>query len=66
MSYPTLLSYHVIAVNDRTGKVTICTSEPLQHDKAVIVASKFNAHKGRRIQLCDSSNVPTHFPPMDR
>lgn len=48
--------YHVVAINERTGKMTYCTEHPLSHKDACVVMSKFSHHPSRRIQLKEVSN----------
>jgi len=43
--------YHIIAINERSGKKVYCTSEPMPHKEACIVLSKFSYHPARRLQL---------------
>lgn len=44
--------YEVIAVNEKSGAVTIVTNgEPLTHNEACTVAKRFHVHPARRIQL---------------
>ena len=43
--------YHLVAINERTGKRTRLTSYPMDHRHAVTMKSKFNPHKDVRIQL---------------
>lgn len=48
--------YHLIAVNEKTGKKTYVSDvkNPMTHSEAVIVKSKFTVHKCRRIELENS------------
>jgi hypothetical protein len=43
--------YHLVAINERTGKKTRLTSSPMGHQRAVTNKSKFNPRKDVRIQL---------------
>lgn len=43
--------YHVVAVNNKTGKTVRCTMTPEPHDVARRLMARFSRHPGRRIQL---------------
>jgi len=43
--------YHVVAINERTGRKTYCTAEPMPHAQACNNAGRFSFHPARRIQL---------------
>jgi hypothetical protein len=43
--------YHVVAINEKTGRRELCTSYPATHSEACTMVSKFTAHKNVRIQL---------------
>jgi hypothetical protein len=49
--------YHVIAVNEKTGAITVCTSSPVTHDEACAIKSKYLPNKNRRIQLSELDHV---------
>jgi hypothetical protein len=46
-------SYHIVAINEKTGDKTYLTKEPLQHSKAVAMKNKFSSNPARRVQLED-------------
>lgn len=48
--------YHVVAINEKTGHKTYCTSYPATHDEACTMLSKFASHPARRIQLEEVNN----------
>jgi len=43
--------YHIVAINERTGKKSYQTSSPLTHQEAVVMLRKFSYHPKRRVQL---------------
>ena len=43
--------YHLVAINERTGRKTYLTDEPVTHAQACTWKSKFTYHPARRIQL---------------
>lgn len=43
--------YHLIAINERTGKKTYLTACAMTHAECCIMKSKFSYHPARRIQL---------------
>lgn len=43
--------YHVIAVRERDGRVTVCTRTPEKHDDAVRIARKRAPRRTVRVQL---------------
>ena len=43
--------YHLVAINERTGNKTYCTSFPMSHHECCVMRSKFSNHPARRIQL---------------
>lgn len=48
--------YHVVAINERTGRETICTATPVNHKDGCTILGKFyprpaNSPKHVRIQL---------------
>lgn len=43
--------YHVVAINERTGRRERLTSSPLSHHEAVVMKGKFRPHRDVRIQL---------------
>lgn len=50
-SRPSQRMYHVVAVHEKTGKVTRATATPVTHREGVTIMSKFSRHPSRRIQL---------------
>lgn len=46
--------YHLVAVNERTGKQTQVTSYPMSHRECCTCKSKFSHHPARRIMLVDA------------
>jgi hypothetical protein len=43
--------YHVVAINNRTGRKTYCTVQPVTHDEGCTMLRKFTYHPARRVQL---------------
>lgn len=43
--------YHIVAINERSGDKTYCTSYPMNHEAACVNLSKFSKHPARRMQL---------------
>jgi len=43
--------YHIVAINEKTGKTTYCTSYPMSHKEACVILKKFSNHPARRVQL---------------
>lgn len=43
--------YHLVAINERTGKETRLTSYPMTHAECCTMKAKFTPHPLRRIQL---------------
>ncbi len=43
--------YDLVAVNEKSGAVTVLTRYPMSHHECCVMKSKFTEHKHRRIQL---------------
>lgn len=43
--------YHVVAINERSGRREVCTSSPLPHDKACVILGNLTRHPTTRLQL---------------
>ena len=43
--------YHLVAINERTGKKVYLTGYAMTHAECVVMKSKFSYHPARRIQL---------------
>lgn len=43
--------YHVVVVNDKTGKKVLMTDSPVTHDEGCIILSKLVPHKETRAVL---------------
>lgn len=43
--------YHIVAINERTGNKTYCTTVPMSHNEVCIMLRKFSYHSSRRVQL---------------
>ncbi len=43
--------YHIVAINEKNGNKTYCTSYPMSHYDACVNLSKFSQHPARRVQL---------------
>lgn len=43
--------YHLVAINEKTGKKVYLTEEPVTHHDACVIKSKFCYHPARRVQL---------------
>jgi hypothetical protein len=43
--------YHVVAINEKSGALTLCTSTPVTHDEGCVLLGRFGSHPLRRIQL---------------
>jgi hypothetical protein len=43
--------YHVVAINEKTGRKTYCTIDPMPHHQACNNLRAFTDKPGRRIQL---------------
>lgn len=41
--------YHLIAVNDRSGRRHCLTSYPMRHEECMTMARRFNLHKAVRL-----------------
>ena len=48
-------TYHVVCINERTGRRVTCSREPMTHREAVTFKSKFNPHKDARFLLVEVS-----------
>ncbi len=44
-------TYRLVAINEKTAKKTILSTDPLTHHEAVTMKSKFNPHRDVRLQL---------------
>lgn len=43
--------YHVVAINEQTGRVAYMTARPCTHTEGCTIMSKIAGHKWRRLQL---------------
>lgn len=43
--------YHLVAVSEKTGEVTVLTGYPMPHHECCVMKSKISEHKSRRIEL---------------
>jgi hypothetical protein len=43
--------YHVVVINERTGRKVYMTKYPEPHDRALVLLSKLTRHPWRREQL---------------
>jgi hypothetical protein len=43
--------YHIVAINERTGRKTYVTCVAMNHKDACTVLKKFSPHPARRMQL---------------
>lgn len=43
--------YHIITINERSGRVTRCTAYPMPHAEACAMLRKFSYHPARRVQM---------------
>lgn len=41
--------YHIVAINERTGRKTYCTAYPMPHEQACENMRRFSYHPARRI-----------------
>lgn len=48
--------YHVVAVNEKTGRRERLTAYPMHHDHACENKSRFSDHPARRIELEEAPN----------
>jgi len=46
-------TYHIVAINEKTGDSIFMTRYAMTHDKACEMLKKFTSHKGRRLQLIE-------------
>jgi hypothetical protein len=56
---PCVPLFHVVSIHEKSGKVTLCTSTPMNHHSACVNLSKFTYHPHRRMQL---QQVVGEFP----
>lgn len=47
--------YHVVAVNEKTGKISLCGFTSVTHEEGCILMKRFTPHPARRIQLMELS-----------
>ena len=43
--------YHIVAINERTGRKTRMTRYPDTHEACCVMLKKFSYHPARRLQL---------------
>lgn len=43
--------YHVVAINESTGRKVYCTAYPMPHAEACENLRRFSYHSARRVQL---------------
>jgi hypothetical protein len=43
--------YHVVAINEKSGKKVVVTGYPMTHQECCILLSKLTPHPARRLQL---------------
>jgi len=46
-------TYHIVAINEKTGNSVFMTKYAMAHDKACEMLKRFTSHKGRRLQLIE-------------
>ena len=56
--------YHVIAVNESSGKITVCTATPVSHKDGCTILGKFSPHPARRMQLSEVRRIPFSDVPI--
>jgi hypothetical protein len=45
--------YHLVAINEKTGKIVVLTSYPDSHRHCMTMKSKFTPHRNVRIQVVE-------------
>jgi len=48
-------TYHIVAINEKTGDSVFMTRYAMTHDKACEMLKRFTSHKGRRLQLIEGA-----------